>query len=73
MMFKTLHGMTPEYLRSRFVYRDNESSYCLRNTGNKLVLPQPSTDYLKNSFHAVELSCGTTYPQEFGQATSLKE
>ena len=43
------------------------------NTENKLVLPQPSTDYLKNSFHAVELSCGTTYPQEFGQATSLKE
>ena len=34
MMFKTLHGMTPEYLRSRFVYRGNASSYCLTNTEN---------------------------------------
>ena len=24
LMYKTLHGMTPDYLRSRFVYRDNE-------------------------------------------------
>ena len=42
--------MTPDYLRSRFVYRDNESAYRLRNTENKLVLPQPRTDYLKRSF-----------------------
>ena len=42
--------MTPDYLRSRFVYRDNASAYRLRNTENKLVLPQPCTDYLKRSF-----------------------
>ena len=48
LMYKTLHGMsTPDYLRSRFVYRDNASAYRLRNTENKLVLPQPRTDYLK--------------------------
>ena len=50
MMFKTLQGMSPEYLRSRFVYRGNASSYCLRNTENKLVLPQPCTDFLKSRF-----------------------
>ena len=49
-MYKTLHGMTPDYLSSRFVYRDNASAYRLRNTENKLVLPQPRTDYLKRSF-----------------------
>jgi len=43
----TLNGMTPDYLRSRFVYRDNVNAYRLRNTENKLVLPQPRTDYLK--------------------------
>ena len=43
LMNTTLHGMTPDYLRSRFVYR-------LRNTENKLVLPQPRTDYLNRSF-----------------------
>ena len=42
--------MTPEYLRSRFVYRDNVSAYRLRNTENNLVLPQPRTDYLNGSF-----------------------
>ena len=50
LMYKTLHGMTPDYLRSRFGYRDNISVYHLRNTENKLVLPQPQTDYLKRSF-----------------------
>ena len=41
LMYKTLHSMTPDYLRSRFVYRDDVSAYRLRNTENKLVLPQP--------------------------------
>jgi len=40
-MYKTLHGMTPDYLRSRFIYRNNVGTYHLRNTKNKLVLPQP--------------------------------
>ena len=50
LMYKTLHGMTPDYQRSRFVYRDKARAYRLRNTENKLVLPQPRTDYLKRSF-----------------------
>ena len=49
MMYKTLNGMTPEYLRSSFVFRDN-LNYHLRNTENTLTLPQPRTDYLKKSF-----------------------
>ncbi len=63
-MYKTLHGMTPDYLRSRFVYRDDVSAYRLRNTENKSVLPQPRTDYTDISrkvFRTAELSCGTTY------------
>ena len=43
MLYKTVHGMTPEYLRSRFVSRDDITSYRLRNTENKLALPQPHT------------------------------
>ena len=42
--------MTPDYLKSRFLYRDNVIAYRLRNTENKLVLPQPRTGYLKRSF-----------------------
>ena len=50
LMYKTLHGMTPDYLGSRFVCRDSAEAYRLRNTENELVLPQPRTDYLKRSF-----------------------
>ena len=64
--------MTPEYLRSRFVYRDNASAYRLRNTENKLhvVLPQPRTDYLRSfSYSGVQL--WNNLPRELRQATSL--
>ena len=50
MMYKSLHGMTPEYLSSRFVFRNDITSYRLRDTENKLALPQPRTNYLKKSF-----------------------
>ena len=49
-MYKTLNAMTPECVRSCFVFRDNVNSYRLRNTENTLTLPQPRTDYLKRSF-----------------------
>ena len=71
-MFKTLHGMTPDYLRSRFVYRDSARAYRLRNTENKLVLPQPRTDYLKRSF----LCSGAqlwNLPLNLRQASSLTD
>ena len=48
-MYKKLNGMTPDYLRS--IYRDNAIAYRLRTTENKLVLPQPRTDYLKAGVH----------------------
>ena len=44
MMYKSLHGMTPEYLSSRFVFRNDVTSYRLRNTENKLALLQPRTN-----------------------------
>ena len=50
MMYKTLHGMTPEYLRSSFVFSANVNSYHLRNVENKLALPQLGTYYSKDKF-----------------------
>lgn len=35
LMYKTLHGVTPDYLRSRFVYGDDVSAYRLGNTENQ--------------------------------------
>ena len=73
-MYKTLHGMTPDYLRSRFVYRGNVSAFHLRNTENKLVLPQPRTDYLKRSFSYNGAQLPNNLPKiDLRQASSLTD
>ena len=73
LMYKTLHGMTPDYLRSRFVYRDNVSAYRLRNTEKKLVLPQPRTDYLKRSFLYSGAQLWNNLHVDLRQASSLTD
>ena len=73
LMYKTLHGMTPDYLRSRFVYRDDVSAYRLRNTENKLVLPQPRTDYLKKSFLYSGAQLWNNLTIDLRQASSLAD
>ena len=65
--------MTPDYLRSRFVYRDNARAYRLRNTENKLVLPQPRTGYLKGSFLYSEAQLWNNLPVDLTQASSLAD
>ena len=57
MMYKTWHDITPDYLRSKFVYPDIASAYRLRNTENHLVIPQPCSDYLKRRFFRTEEPC----------------
>ena len=73
IMYKTLNVMTPEYLRSNFVFRDNLNSYHLRNTENTLTLPQPRTDYLKKSFSYSGAQLWNSLPIELRQATSLND
>ena len=47
MVFKSLKGLAPEYLCSKFVHRD--SGYCLRDSVNIVNVPQPGANYYKNS------------------------
>ena len=49
-MHKTLYGLTPKYLQSLFVSRNDMTSYRLRNSKNKSALPQPRTNYFTGSF-----------------------
>ena len=49
MVFKSFYGLVPEYLTSKFLKR-NESNYSLRDSVNKLAVPFPRTNYMKNSF-----------------------
>ena len=55
------------------VYRDNTSAYRLRNTENKLVLPQPRTDYLKRSFLYSGAHLWNDLPLDLRQASSLTD
>ena len=49
MVYKSLNGLVPEYLSSKFVER-NETRYSLRDSVNKLFVPFPRTNFMKNSF-----------------------
>ena len=44
MVFKSLNGLVPEYLTSKFIKR-NKSNYSLRDSVSKLVVPFPRTNY----------------------------
>ena len=49
MVHKSLNGLVPEYLSSKFLKRSG-MRYSLRDSENKLVVPHPRTNYMKNSF-----------------------
>ena len=48
VMFRCLHGLALEYLYSKFKWRD--SAYDPRDSGNKLNVPLPRTNYYQKSF-----------------------
>ena len=73
MMYQSLHEMTPEYLSSRFVFRNDITSNRLRNTENKLALPQPRTNYLMKSFSYGGARLWNSQSSDLRAATSLHE
>ena len=73
MMHKSLYGMTPEYLSSRFVFRNDVASYRLRNTENKLALPQPRINYLMKSFSYSGAGLCNNLSSDLRAATSLHD
>jgi len=48
LMLKTLNDQSPEYLKGLFM--PYSTDYGLRNSDNKLILPQPRTDFFKRNF-----------------------
>jgi len=49
-MFKTLNGETPDYLSTKFIFRNDTTRYRLRNSEMRLALSQPRTDYVRKCF-----------------------
>ena len=59
-MCKSINGLAPDDLRTKFVDRGCVSNYSLRDTVGKLTVPFPSTNYLKNSFgYSGEVECNS--------------
>ena len=49
MVYKSLNDLVPGYLSSKFVKR-YETCYSLRASVNKLIVPLPRTNFMKNRF-----------------------
>ena len=50
MVYKSLNGLAPDYLKSIFTDRSAISTYSLRNCGGKLTVSLSRINVLKNSF-----------------------
>ena len=72
MVYKSLNGLAPQYLRDKFVDRNNISNYYLRDAVNKLAIPLPHTNFMKNSFSYSGAVLWNNLPAEMRQADSLR-
>ena len=70
MVYKSIHGLAPDYLGSLFTKYD--PPYNLRNSENKLAVPLPRTNFLKNSFSYNGAVIWNSLSPELRQAKSLQ-
>ena len=72
MVYKSLNGLAPNYLSSKFIQRsDIITSYNLRDFENKLAVPLPRTNYCKNSFSYSSAILWNSLPSSIRKAKSL--
>ena len=72
MVYKSLNGLAPNYLSSRFIQKsDVITAYNLRDSDGKLAIPLPRTNYYKNSFGYSGAVLWNSLPSAARQATSL--
>ena len=73
MMFKTLNGETPYYLSTRFIFRNDTTSYRVRNSEMRPALPQPRTDYARKSFFYSGAALWNSLPTDIRVSKTLGE
>ena len=69
MVYRSLHGLAPNYLSSQFEKR--ETIYCLRDSDNKLKVPLPRTNYYQRNFTYSSTTLWNSLPCQARQAESL--
>ena len=68
MVYKSLKGLAPNYLFSKFIQRsDVITAYNLLNSDDKLAIPLPRTNYYKIALAIVVQFSGIVYPQLLGK------
>ena len=73
MVDKSLNGLAPEHLSSKFINRSKATAYTFRDSVNKLAIPLPRTYYPRNSFRYSVAVLWNSLPQNVRQAESLGE
>ena len=73
MVYKSLNSPAPDYLAEMFIDRSNITNYTLRDSSGKLAIPQPRTDYIKNSFSYSGAVLWNSLPSDLRQASSLQK
>ena len=68
MVYKSLNGLAPDYLKSMFTDRRAISTYSLRNCEGELAVPLPHTNFLKKQFQL--WWCGAVEQRIYKSATS---
>ena len=71
MVYNSLTGLAPDYLKSMFTDRSTISNYSRRNCEVKLAVPLPPTNFLKNSFSYSGVVLWSSLPTNLRQAQTL--
>ena len=73
MVYKALNGLAPNYLAQMFTEPSRITNYTLRDTSDKLALPQPRTNYMKDSFSYSKAALWNSFSIEVRQAHALSQ
>ena len=73
VVYKSLHGLAPGYLRFIFTDRCSTIYYTLRDTENKLAIPKRRTNYLKNGFSYSGAVLWNSFPVGLRRANTLSK
>ena len=72
MVYESLNDLVPGYLSSKYVKR-YETRYYLRDSFNKLTVPFPRTNFMKNSFSNTGAVLWNNLPCDVREAKTLSK
>ena len=72
MVYNSLNDLVTGYLSSKFVKR-YETRYSLRDSVNKVIVPFPRTNFMKNSFNYSGAVLWNSLPGDMTEAKSLTQ